>query len=35
MGQELIRQVDGLSYERLRRQAGTADGHDRAAGDGH
>jgi DNA-binding response OmpR family regulator len=31
MGQELIRQVDGLSYERLQRQAGTADGHDRAA----
>jgi hypothetical protein len=32
MGRELIRQVDGLSYESLRRQAETAEGPDRAAG---
>ena len=32
IAQELIRQVDGLSHESLRRQAGTADGPDRADG---
>ena len=32
MTQELIRQVDGLSYESLRRQAGTADDPNRTAG---
>jgi two-component system, sensor histidine kinase and response regulator len=32
MAQELIRQVDGLSYESLRRQAGTADDPNRTAG---
>jgi hypothetical protein len=32
MGQELIRQMDGLSLESLRRQAGTADDPNRTAG---
>ena len=32
MVDELVRQVDDLSYERLRRQAGTADSRERTTG---
>ena len=32
MARELIREIDGLSFESLQRHAGRADGHDRTAG---